>query len=123
MSTYHCDKVPTWFLSFTGRLVVSPTDQLEIAFLSVILFRSRMERNPQKGEASDERQSFLISIDELREGRERIRCIDRVPEVRDEDRCSELDRHARRYGSQDGKHVPIAQIVVDPHLIKVVPAR
>ena len=65
----------------------------------------------------------LSAIDELREGREPIRCIDRVPEVGDEDRCSELDRHARRYGSQDDKHVPVAQIVVDPHLIKVVPAR
>src|SRR5262245_40131480 len=101
-------------------LVVSPMDQLEIAFLSVILFRSRM--GIPKGEAFDERQSLLMSIDELREGRERIRCIDRVPEVRDEDRCSELDRHARRYGSQDDKHIPVAQIVV-PHLIKVVPAR
>jgi hypothetical protein len=43
-------------------------------------------------------------------GRERIRCIDRVPEVRDENRCSELDRHARRYGSQDDKHVPVAEM-------------
>ena len=47
----------------------------------------------------------------------------RVPEVRDENRCSELDRYARRYRSQDDKHVPVAQIVIDPHLIKVVPAR
>jgi hypothetical protein len=35
-------------LSFTGQLVVSPMDRLEVAFLSVILFRSRMERNPQR---------------------------------------------------------------------------
>src|SRR5262249_54444683 len=89
-------------------LVVSPMDQLETALLAVILFRSRM--GIPKGEAADERESLLMSIDELREGRERIRRIDRVPEVGNEDRCSELDRNSRRYGSQDDEDVPIAQI-------------
>src|SRR5215831_10034604 len=122
MSTYHCDKAPTWFLSFTGRLVVSPTDQLEIPSLVNTVSLQDGAESP-KGEASDEWQSFLISIDELREGRERICCIDRVPEVGDEDRCPELDRRARCYGSQDDEDVPVAQIIVDPHLIEVVPAR
>jgi hypothetical protein len=65
----------------------------------------------------------LPAVDELRQGRECIRGIDRVPEVGHEDRGSELDRHPRRYRSQDDKDVPVAQVIVDPHLIEVVRVR
>jgi hypothetical protein len=36
MSTYHCDKAPTWFLPFTGGLVVPDRDQPELASLYLI---------------------------------------------------------------------------------------